>query len=67
MGSLVRAGRTHKINPQTYLEAVLAEPLTEDSAAEWTPRAWLARLTKKPGADSPPDGDGHPTGSNDGA
>jgi hypothetical protein len=44
-----------------------AETITEDGAAEWTPKAWLERVTSKPGADPPPDGDGQPTSSNDNA
>jgi len=65
--SVVATCEQHKINPQAYLEAALAETITEDGAAEWTPKAWLERVTSKPGADPPPDGDGQPTGSNDDA
>lgn len=65
--SVVATCEQHRINPQAYLEAALAQPITKESGADWTPRAWLDRVMSEPGADRPPDRDGQLTGSNEDA
>jgi transposase len=62
--SVVATCEQHGINPQTYLEAALAETITKDSGADWTPKAWLDRVTSETGADHPPAGNGPPIASN---
>ncbi len=63
--SVVATCERHGINPQAYLEAALAETITKQNGANWTPKSWLARVTSESDDDPPASGDGQRTDSND--